>query len=304
MENVLITGGNGLIGQQLTKKLREKEFNVSILSRTGKHDQNPAIWYWDPDKGEIDPEAVITADYIIHLSGTNIGEKRWTKNRKKDIIESRTKSAQLIFNTIKKHQGKLKAFISASATGYYGAKTTSQIFKESDPPADDFLGETCRQWEASAIQFESAGIRPVIIRTGIVLTPHGGALAKMAQLVRYGLGSPLGNGRQYLPWIHIDDLCEIYIKAIKDTRMKGAYNAVSPEIPTNRDFYKTLADIIRKPLWLPPVPAFILKIVLGKMAVMLLEGSRVSSGKIIDAGYRFFFPELKSALDDLVQKKR
>jgi len=300
MERILISGGNGLIGRHLCQKLTGRGYQVAILSRSGKPGGNLLSYYWDPDNNEMDPEAVDAADYIIHLAGANIGEKRWTPKRKQEILDSRVKPGQLIFNSVKANSGKLKAFISASATGYYGAIGSQQIFRETDPPALDYLGETCRQWEQSALQFESAGIRTVMIRTGVVLSPKGGALSKMATLVRYGLGSPLGSGRQFLPWIHLDDLCEIYIKALEDRQMNGAYNAVSPAITTNKEFYKTLARVLKKPLWLPPVPSFVLKIVLGEMSAMLLEGSRVSSVKIRAAGFNFRFPELQGALNDVM----
>mgnify|MGYP001142539241 CR=1 FL=1 len=302
METILITGGNGLIGRHLSEKLKKKGYRVTTLSRSAKISNRQEQYFWDPENDRIDPEAVAGADYIIHLAGANLGEKRWSSRRKETIINSRVKTAELLFQEAAKNPLRLKVFISSSAIGYYGAITRETIFRESDPPSPDFLGETCRLWEESASRFEDEGIRTIVLRTGVVLTSRGGALAKMTPLVRFGLGSPLGSGQQYLPWIHIDDLCNIYIKAVEDISMKGVYNAVAPEIPTNRAFYRTLARVLKRPLLLSPVPAFLLKAVLGEMSVMLLEGSRVSPEKIISAGFDFRFPMLEGALFDLLSE--
>ncbi|NLN95601.1 MAG: TIGR01777 family protein [Bacteroidales bacterium] len=299
MATILISGGTGLVGKQLCKKLKDKGYSVAILSRARRQDTDIPTYTWDIDKREIEKEAIETADYIIHLAGANISDKRWTAKRRKLIVDSRVKSGQLIFEKLKENKNQLKAFISASAIGYYGTITTDKIFSETDPPSSDFLGETCRQWEQSADSFEKLGIRTVKIRTAVVLTKQGGALAKMIAPVKLGIASAIGSGRQYLPWIHIDDLCGIYIKAIENTQIKGAYNAVAPDHKTNRDFIETLAHALKKPFWFPNVPAIAMKLMFGEMAEMLLQGSRVSSDKIKTAGYSFLFPDLKSALDDL-----
>ena len=302
MEKILISGGTGLIGKHLSKKLRDKGYSVALLSRAGHHDAVIPTYVWDIENNKIDKEAIETTDYIINLAGENINKNRWTNKRKQIIIDSRVKSAQFLFDKITDNKNKLKAFISASAIGYYGTITTDKIFSETDPPSNDFLGETCRQWEQSADSFEKLGIRTIKIRTAIVLTKQDGALAKMITTVKFGIGSAIGSGKQFLPWIHIDDLCDIYIKAIEDTQMNGAYNAVSPEHNTNRDFMKTLAHVLKKPFWFPAIPAFIIKLIFGKMSEILLNGSRVSSEKIIKAGYCFKFPDLKTALSDLLTK--
>lgn len=290
------------MGKHLSKKLKEKGYSVAVLSRTSKKDVDIPTYSWDIEKKQIDKEAIETADCIIHLAGASIAEKRWTAKRKQLIIDSRVKSGQLIFDKVKENKNKLKIFISASAIGYYGAVTSDKIFSETDPPANDFLGETCKQWEQSADRFEELGIRTVKIRTGIVLSKQGGALEKMITTVKMGIGSPLGSGKQYMPWIHIDDLCGIYIKAIEDAQMNGAYNAVAPNHKTNSDFTKEMAHVLKKPLWLPNVPSIALKIIFGSMSAIILKGSRVSSEKIKAAGYNFLFPDLESALIDLCKK--
>lgn len=303
MLTILISGGTGLVGKHLSEKLKEKGYRVAVLSRTSKEDSDIPAFAWDIEKKQIDKEAIETADCIIHLAGAAIAEKRWTAQRKQLIIDSRVKSGQLIFDKVKENKNKVKIFISASAIGYYGAITTDKIFTEADAPANDFLGETCKQWEGVADRFEELGIRTVKIRTGIVLSKQGGALEKMITTVKMGIGSPLGSGKQYMPWIHIDDLCGIYIKAIEDSQMKGVYNAVAPDHKTNMDYVKILARLLKKPLWFPNVPSIAIKIIFGSMSAIILKGSRVSSEKIRAAGYNFLFPDLESALTDLVEKK-
>lgn len=296
---VLISGGTGLIGSHLCRKLKAKGYSVAILSRTTKQGTEIPTFVWDLEKGEIEKEAIETADYIIHLAGESLSEKRWTTKRKQEIIDSRVKTANLIFEKVKENKHKLKAFISASAIGYYGAVTSEKIFQETDSPCNDFLGDTCRQWEQSADRFIEIGVRTVKIRSAIALTKRGGALAEMSKPFKWGIASAIGNGKQYIPWIHVDDLCGIYIKAIEDEKMNGAYNAVAPDHQTNKNFMKILARVLQKPFWFPNVPAIALKIIFGKMSEVILKGSRVSSEKITLAGYHFLFPELEKALKDL-----
>jgi uncharacterized protein len=300
MSTVLITGGTGLIGEQLSKRLKDRGYEVTILSRTRSKEDQTLTYIWDINKFEIDKEAIATADFIIHLSGSSIGEKRWTTKRKQQIIDSRIKSGQLIFDEIRKQNKNLRAFISASAIGYYGTTTSNNIYCETDPPGDDFLGQTCREWEQVADGFKNIGIRTVKIRTGVVLTNRGGALSKLIIPIKTGFGSAIGNGKQYIPWIHIDDLCDIYIKAIEDSQMIGAYNSVAPEHVTNLGFTQTLATSLKKPLWFPNIPAFVMKSLFGEMSEILLQGSRVSSEKIQTSGFKFQFPSLEGALQQLM----
>jgi len=301
METILITG-KGLIANYLADQLHKMGYNISFLSRSKKNNSPFQTYTWNIDQNQIDEEAIATADYIIHLAGANISGARWTAKRKQIIINSRVKSASLIFNEVNRQSKKIKAFISSSAVGYYGAITSDNIFTEEDPPSKDFLGETCRLWEQAADDFAVSGTRTVKIRTGVVLTKQGGALEKMMGPVKMGIGSALGTGKQYLPWIHIDDLCSIFIKAIEDSNMKGAYNAVTPDAKTNKEFTKILARTLNKPFWFPNIPAFMMKLMFGEMAVILLEGSRVSAGKIKGTGFKFKFTDLKTALTDLLKK--
>jgi uncharacterized protein len=299
METVLITGGSGLIGRHLCTLLKAKGYDVILLSRSKKANAKFESFYWDIEKKIIELAAIEKADYIIHLAGAGLADKRWSKKRKQEIVDSRVLSTELLFDKIKNRPHPLKAFISTSAIGYYGAISSDKIFTENDAPNCDFLGMVCQLWEQTADKFSEINIRTVKIRTGVVLTSKGGALAKMKMPVQLGLGSDLGSGKQYLPWIHIDDLCGIYLKAIKDKNMNGSYNAVAPEHITNHDATKTLAHTLHKPFFAPSIPAFLFKILYGKMADVLLKGSRVSSEKICKAGYRFLFPKYKQALTNL-----
>lgn len=303
METVLITGGTGLIGRHISKKLKENGFNVALLSRKSNTDGAIPVYTWDPDKNIIDPEAISKADYIIHLAGAGIGDKRWTKKRRELIIDSRIKTGELIFDKVQESGKKLKAFISASGIGYYGIISSDKIFNETDPPSKDFLGEICMKWEQMTDMFKESRIRTVRIRTGVVLTEKGGALGRMTTTVKMGIGSPLGSGKQYIPWIHIDDLCNFYLKAVEDPSMMGAWNAVAPEHITNREFMQTLAKVIEKPFFFPAVPSLVLKILFGKMSGIILKGSRVSAGKIISSGYNFEYPNLENALKNLFPKR-
>ena len=291
MAKILVTGGTGLVGRRLTALLTEKNHEVRILSRNPK---NINEFKWDFSKGFVDDKAIENIDYIIHLAGAGIADKRWTKERKEVIVNSRVATANLIFDKIKVQNIPLKGFISASGSNYYGAQTTAKVFKESDAVGSDFLGRVCRKWEAAANQFKELNIPVTILRTGVVLSKTGGALEKM----RTPIISPLGSGNQYMAWIHIDDLCNLYIKAVEED-FEGVYNTVSPEFHTSRTFSKTLAKAIKKPYLPIAVPGFLLKLVFGELAIILLHGSRLSSDKISKKGFIFKYQELASALKNL-----
>ncbi|RVT72267.1 TIGR01777 family protein [Flavobacterium sufflavum] len=298
-KNVLITGGTGFVGRHLTDLLVANGFSVSILSRSKRANTENIFYYiWDVEKQFIEEEAIQKADYVIHLAGANIGEKRWTNKRKTEILSSRELSAQLIYNSLVKYNKNLEAFVSASAVGIYGAMNGRAICNEEMQPANDFLGLTCQKWEAAANQFEKLGIRTVKIRTGLVLGKEDGFLKKLVPIFKLRLGSALGSGKQYMPWIHIDDLCRIYLEALKNPLMTGAYNAAITDDTTNELFSKRLAKLYGYTVWLPNVPSFLIKIALGEMAKLALTGRRVSSEKITKLGFRFQFQKLEEALKD------
>lgn len=291
MSKILITGGTGLVGSRLTEMLIEQKHEVVILSRNPSRKNE---FKWDIQAKYIDKDALENIEYIIHLAGAGIADKRWNDSRKKVILNSRIATANLIYDKITENNIKLKGFISASGIGYYGAITTNKIFEETDEVGIDFLGEVCQKWEAAAHQFEKLNIPVTILRTGVVLSKNGGALEKM----RTPIISPLGSGKQYMPWIHIDDLCNIYINAVQDN-LKGIFNAVAPEHHNSRTFSKALAKSISRPFIGICIPSITLKLLFGEMAVILLEGSRVSAKKIEKNGYSFRFKTLKEAFKNL-----
>lgn len=298
-EIVLITGASGLIAKELAKKLGNN-YDIRFLTRKKKRDNE---YEWDLEKKIIDESALENVSHIIHLAGANISEKRWTAERKKELISSRIDSAGLLLNTLKKKNITLKSFISASGINYYGTETTEKIYTENDPAGSDFLSEVVVLWEKAADNFTEQHIaeRVVKIRTAVVLSEKDGALKKMLPPIEYYIGSPLGSGKQYMPWIHIEDICSIYELALKNPDMNGAYNAVSPQHATNADLTKKIAEVLKKPLLLPNVPGFMLKLMFGELATAILEGSRASSQKIQGAGFQFKFPDLKEALKDLLK---
>ncbi|SHM62429.1 TIGR01777 family oxidoreductase [Chryseobacterium polytrichastri] len=300
-EVVLITGANGMVAQELSKTL-EKEYAVRFLTRKKQRDND---YEWDIKNGTIDESAFENISHIIHLAGANISEKRWTDERKKELISSRVDSAKLLLNTLKKKNIILKSFISASGINYYGTITTEKIYTEDDATGNDFLSEVVVLWEKSADDFKEQKLaeRVVKIRTAVVLSEKEGALKKMLPTINLGIGSPLGSGKQYMPWIHVKDICSIYEFALKNSQVEGAYNATSPQHTTNENLTKKIAEVVKKPLFMPNVPSFVLKLLFGELADALLEGSRASSKKIQEAGFQFNFPDLKVALEDLLDKK-
>ena len=305
MKTILITGGSGMIGRRLSEMLLKKGYDVIWLSRERHIKADIPRYRWDLLKGQIDKEALEEADVIVHLAGVGIADGRWTEARKRMIVGSRVRSAQLILERLQEMDTKIDAFISASAVGYYGSETTDKIFIEDNVAANDFLGKVCQKWEEQANEFTTKlDIRSVSIRTGVVLSKGSELIKKAVLPTKFWLGAPLGKGSQYMPWIHIDDLCKIYIKAIEDETMTGAYNAVAPEDTTNAQFMKGVADVLKKPMFLPPVPAFVFKLFLGEAAQIILEGSRISSQKIEDAGYVFKYKTLSRALKKILLKGR
>ncbi|HVN58384.1 MAG TPA: TIGR01777 family oxidoreductase [Bacteroidales bacterium] len=298
--SVLITGGTGLVGRNLTALLLSEGHSVSHLSRKPVNQGAVKSYFWDPGNGIIDTEAFNNVSAIIHLAGAGIANSRWTTGRRSEIVGSRVESAGLIFKTVSSLEKRPGVFISSSATGIYGSFTSGHIFTETDLPSSDFLGRTCMLWEEAAGMFSNIGMRTVIIRTGIVLARNEGALKKFTSPAGFGFFPVLGNGRQYLPWIHITDLAGIYLRAINDLSMKGPYNAVSPEHVTQKEFMRIMARVMKKPFIHPPVPAFLLKAAMGESSVIALEGSRVSASRITDEGFIFRFAGLEQALADLL----
>ncbi|MCB0488863.1 MAG: TIGR01777 family oxidoreductase [Cyclobacteriaceae bacterium] len=301
-KNILITGGSGLVGTRLTQMLLQKGYQVSHLSRAAGDEGLVKAFQWDVENGIVDPKAFENIHAIIHLAGAGIADRPWSEKRKREILESRTHSTALLEKSLKDIPNKVEVFISASAIGYYGYAGSDHVFKEEDEPANDFLAYVVKQWEHTVDRISSLNIRVAKLRIGILLSEKGGALVELARPVRLFVGSPLGSGEQYVSWIHIDDVCAMFIHALEND-LNGAYNAVAREPVTNKELTKAIAETLGRPLWLPHVPAFILKMVLGEMADLVIKGSKVSPAKIQLSGFQYRFPNLNDALRDLFEKK-
>lgn len=303
MAIILISGGTGLVGKALSNHLHSKGHEVRILSRNPKSTDRKKSFYWDVEKNVIDEKAFDGVEHIVHLAGSGIADKHWTNARKQEIIDSRVNSMKLITSIVKKKNIELKSFVGASAIGIYGMITSEKIFSETDKGQDDFLSQSCIQWENAYQEIQTLSNKNCIIRIGVVLSKDGGVLKRLIQVFQLGLGSAVGSGKQYMPWIHIDDLVSVFHESLFNPNYIGIYNAVSSEETTNQSFSKQLAKNLSKPFFLPNIPPFILKLVFGEMANVLLEGSRVSSQKLINNGFQFQFRTLNQALKDIVSKK-
>lgn len=296
MRNILITGASGLVGTRLTQLLQERGHAVAHLGRAKKPGSIPSFM-WDVEKGELDAEAFNNIDAVVHLAGAGIADERWSDKRKKEILESRTRSTALLVQKLNETSNTVKTLVSASAIGYYGMTLNDTLFTEAGLRGAGYLADVVTAWEHEADQLKNK--RLLKIRVGVVLSKENGALTEIAKPVRLGLGAPLGTGQQYVSWIHLDDLCRIFIQAIEDETMQGVYNATAGAA-TNRELTQAIAKQLHKPLWLPAVPAFVLKLVLGEMADLVLYGSNVRSERIQQHGFVFKFDTLEKALDDLL----
>lgn len=312
MATVLITGGTGVIGRALTKTLLGKNYTIIILSREIRNSKpeirNLSYAQWNIKDQTIDNDAIAKADYIIHLAGAGVADKRWTKKRKQEIVDSRVKSSELIIKALKEKANNVKAVISSSAIGWYGADTSipnADPFTEDDPADNGFLGSTCLQWENSLEPITKLNKRLVKLRTGIVLSDDGGAFKEFIRPMRFGIAAILGSGKQIISWIHIDDLVQLYITAIENDNINGVCNAVAPNPVSNKELTLQLARIKKGKFFIPVyVPSFILKLILGEMSIEVLKSATVSCEKIQHAGFSFLYPSIDVALKDLLEKKK
>jgi uncharacterized protein len=306
MDTVIITGGTGLIGTALSKFLVSRGIEVIILTRNPKSQRSsiPGITYagWNLEEQTVSEEAFRKAKYIIHLAGAGVADKPWTEKRKREIVESRTRSSELLVKAMRRFPNEIVSVVSASATGWY-KENQSQPALETDPPDPGFLGETCRAWESSIQPVTDLGKRLVILRTGIVLCNEGGAFPEFARPIRYGIAGILGNGKQFISWIHMEDLCRIYMEAMLNPSWSGIYNAVAPNPVNNKTFTLELAKRLKGSFFIPvPVPDFVLRLLLGNRKEEVLKSSLVSANKLKQQGFQFIYPTVDAAFRDLIPR--
>ncbi len=298
MATVLITGGTGLIGTALTHALHAGGHTVRHLSRRPGTAPGTATFTWDPAHGTVDPQALHGVDAIVHLAGAGIADRRWTKARVQELIDSRARTARVLLRAVQAHGARPQVMVSAAGINYHGAVTGDRILTEDDPPGDGTIARISTAWEAAVDEWRDT-CRTVKLRTPMVLA-RTGPLQRLAAPVRMGLGAPLGTGRQWLPWTHIDDLVAAYVRALFTDGMSGAYHVTAPGHVTNAEVMRTVAQVLGRPFFLPRVPAFALRMVLGELSAILLEGSRADSARLRATGHEFKHPELRGALEDLL----
>jgi uncharacterized protein (TIGR01777 family) len=296
--SILLTGGSGLLGRHLTKALQAKGYTVSHLSRKAGNIPNVKTFIWDIDKGIIDEHCIDGIDTIVHLAGSGIAEKRWTDARKKNLIDSRVKSIELIYDLLKRKQHQVTSVVSASGIGYYSDRG-DEMMLETSAPTSDFISQCCVLWEAAVDEGEKLGLRILKFRTGVVLDKDGGALPTLAQPIKLYVGSPIGSGRQWVPWIHWQDVVDMYLQGIETNTMSGVYNMVAPNPVTNKQLTQAVAKHLHKPLWAPNVPGFVLKLMLGEMSNIVLGSTKVSAQKIEGAGFTFKYADIDAALTEI-----
>ncbi len=295
---ILICGATGLIGSALTELCIQENHTVHYLTtRKSKIEQSKFKkgFHWNPAEGEIDTACLKDVDVIINLSGANIA-KRWSKAYKEEIMSSRVDTANILFKSLRNMENHtIKQYVSASGIAIYPDSLTENYTEDTEKEATDFLGKVVKQWELHANQFKSLGISVTILRTGLVFSTKGGALAEMAKPIKYGAGAAIGSGKQWQSWIHIEDLARLFVFIIEN-RFEGIFNAVSPNPVSNSELTKIVARVLNKPLILPNIPKFVMKLVLGDMHVLLFDSHRVSSQKIENSGFSFKYHHLEPAI--------
>jgi uncharacterized protein len=303
INRVLIAGGTGLIGNNLTKALLAAGKEVWILSRSPSEAKAPVgaqLVAWDGRTTEGWLHLIDQVDALVHLAGTSIGGAPWTEGRRQAILESRVEAGQALAGAVRASSARPMLLVQASAIGYYGTSEQA-TFTETDPAGDDWLAAVCLAWEHATQEVEELGMRRVIIRTGLVLDRRQGILPQMTLPVRLGVGGRIGNGRQWLSWIHIDDEIQAILRLMEDDSAHGAYNLTAPTPQNNAEFTRALAQALHRPYWLP-IPALAIRLALGKMSKLVLEGQEVLPKRLQEAGFTFQYPELDGALSEIYSK--
>ncbi|MEM5540811.1 MULTISPECIES: TIGR01777 family oxidoreductase [unclassified Olleya] len=296
---ILITGATGLIGSEIVKQCRLNNIAVNYLTTSKSKletDPNYTGFYWNPSKNEIDTACLNEVDAIIHLVGASIS-KRWTASYKKTIMLSRVQTSQLLFDTLKNHPNQVKQIVSASAIGIYPSSLTNYYSEDFNTVSSSFLGQVVEQWEQVVDAFSTLNIMVSKVRIGLVLSAKGGALPEMAKPIKFGAGAAFGSGKQWQSWIHITDLANLFLHVLEN-KLEGVYNGVAPNPETNKQLTKSIAQQLKRPLFLPNIPEFLMKLILGEMHILLFESQRVSSKKIEDTGFSFEHYNLQSALQE------
>jgi len=311
MSTILIAGGTGLIGRRLTEMLCEHGHEVRVLSRhalrnpvpqahpPSLRNRVPQIHQWNPAAGTVDDAALLGTDVIINLAGAGIADRRWTDARKRELVQSRVQSAQTLGAAIERTGHKPQVYLATSAIGYYG-DSGERWMHETDSPVDQsFMVECCREWEQATAEIAALGIRTAVLRIGVVLAGEGGALAEFVKPLRFGLGAYFADGQAWYSWIHRDDVCRIFLWAMGDSAVSGVFNAVAPQPVRNLDLVRATARAMRQRAIFAPAPAFVMRLIFGEMSAVILNSNRVSSDKLLEAGFRFQHPELAGALGDI-----
>lgn len=290
-----------MIGKKLITKLLNNNHSVSILSRKPRKIKNVKTYLWDVYKQEIDSGCMSGIDTIIHLAGEGIADSKWTKERKQQIIDSRVKSTQLLYKAIKDQNATVKNFISSSAVGYYGHRD-DEILTEESPAGKGFLAECCMLWEEAVDEGEKLDLRIVKIRTGFVLGKDEGALPAIERPIKFFVGAPLGSGQQWIPWIHINDIVNIYVTAAENENYSGIYNGGAPYPVTNETLTNSIAKKLHRPVWPLNVPEKVLKMILGQMSAVTTISTNTSAQKLLDEEFQFEYTHLDDALNDLYKR--
>lgn len=299
----LITGGSGLVGSVITEKILQENAEVNWLTTSKKENKGVNSFNWNIYKNQIDTNCFEGVNTIIHLAGAGVADKKWSTARKKELVESRILSSQLLFDSLKKLKNKPQTIVSASAIGIY-KNQGDELLNEESEKGSDFLADLTKQWEKVVDQFESIGIRVVKIRIGIVLSEKGGYLKSVAAPAKFGLAAALGNGKMITSWIHISDLANLFLFAANHENLNGVYNAVAPNPVTNSEMTSQIAKALHRPYFLPNIPAFLLKIAFGEMAAVILMSQNISSKKAVGAGFKFEFNHVQEALENIYQTKK
>ncbi len=304
MFKVLITGGTGLIGARLSFLLQSQGYSVSHLSRKPNKNATFPAFRWDLDAGYLDPAALDEVQAIIHLAGEGIADKRWTAERRQQILDSRTKSSALLAKALAEHKDRhrVRTVVCASAIGFYG-DTGSHAVDETAPAGTDFMAEVCRHWEQSSQQIRDLSIRCPLVRIGIVLSTKGGALAKMLPSYKLRIGTYFGNGAQFYAWIHIDDACRALQFCLENPNLQAIYNATAPAPVSNYDLAQSIAQAMQKKCLLLPVPRFALRLALGEMSSVVTTSTRALPTALLAEGFPFQHPDLVPAIRQLLEEK-